>query len=614
MKLLLICAIALGAKAAEPVTSAWIMSHPAASEQVRKLLPDVHEVIVEEEVVEVRSAGLSLLFLGPLQSSPGEGGVRDLRFRISRRPVVQEGEGRRIGPGTMGVFLNGVPVENRLMESSYLGQNMWHFDTVALKDPAHPMTLGVLQNMIANGAAHSPLLGFALDGFPIYGPWGFANRDGSGGLRRMSSGYRLRKIRERTQWADGTELTPSQYGPPVDGTAPLGTFAEDYEYRPGAGDLDESNGRFCVTPEYPKGTYAYFLTTNEASQLAFPYLLAERFKGRLPGVTTQPEHFTHDALVTGKPVELRFRFPGVHALEIVHDKPLHLMVVSADRGEFEHIHPQWRLGGVYSVAHIFAKPGKYRLFAQFTKPGEQERVESFDVEVAGAALPSPKAFPPISGRLVRPEHIRTGEDVAFSIGLSGAPIEPYLGAWGHFVFLDRELGNFIHAHPADSVSTAHTHVASGPPPSAVSFTTNFSEAGSYRLWAQFQVAGEPVVIPFDVEVSAGIPVTKTRSRIPEGAIAVAVDAHGFNPARIEVSSGAPVTLAITRAATPNCGSRIVFPSLGIERDLPVGETTVVELPKFSGEVAFACGMGMLRGVIVGVTRDENQRSSTTRPN
>jgi Cu+-exporting ATPase len=77
-----------------------------------------------------------------------------------------------------------------------------------------------------------------------------------------------------------------------------------------------------------------------------------------------------------------------------------------------------------------------------------------------------------------------------------------------------------------------------------------------------------------------------------------VDARGFTPARIAATASQPVTLAITRAATPNCGSRIVFPSLGIERDLPVGETTVIELPKLSGDLAFACGMGMFRGLIV----------------
>jgi hypothetical protein len=39
-----------------------------------------------------------------------------------------------------------------------------------------------------------------------------------------------------------------------------GTFTADYEYVPGMGDLDECNGRRCITPDFPQGTYAYFLT------------------------------------------------------------------------------------------------------------------------------------------------------------------------------------------------------------------------------------------------------------------------------------------------------------------------------------------------------------------
>src|SRR5690348_4041056 len=276
MRVLLICLISLsGLNAAEPVASAWILSRSATDPELRKRMPDVHEVVVQDNYVEVQSAGFSLLYLGPFQEPLGaDGGLRAFAFRIPRKPVL-ENDGRRplIGPGMIGVFLNGVPVYNRFAQSSYLGRNMWHFDTLAYRDSSHARSLGVLESMIADGSAHSPILGFALDGFPIYGPWAFGNGDGSGGLRRMRSGYRLRNIRERTRWADGTELTPSQYGPPIGDQFPLGTFAEDYEFRPDDGDLDSSNGRFSVTPEYPQGTYAYFLSTGDANQIAFPYLL-----------------------------------------------------------------------------------------------------------------------------------------------------------------------------------------------------------------------------------------------------------------------------------------------------------------------------------------------------
>ena len=41
---------------------------------------------------------------------------------------------------------------------------------------------------------------------------------------------------------------------------PAGRFIEDYEYSFGLGDLDQYNGRFCKTPDFPDGRYCYFVT------------------------------------------------------------------------------------------------------------------------------------------------------------------------------------------------------------------------------------------------------------------------------------------------------------------------------------------------------------------
>jgi hypothetical protein len=125
---------------------------------------------------------------------------------------------------------------------------------------------------------HSPLLGFAYDGFPIYGAYGYKNSDGTGGIVRMKSGYQLRNITVRTHYADGTNVTD---GPAVSTTYPLGLFREDYEFVSHADEdyLDEHNGRFCITPEYPMGTYAYFLTVDENWNSAYPYAVGPYFYG-----------------------------------------------------------------------------------------------------------------------------------------------------------------------------------------------------------------------------------------------------------------------------------------------------------------------------------------------
>ncbi len=98
------------------------------------------------------------------------------------------------------------------------------------------------------------LVGYAADGFPIYYLYGYADPDDpASGVRELSSSYRLKK----------GERPSGSRGP---GGRYDGTFTQDFEYVPGAGDLDECNGRTGVTPEYPDGTY-YYVITDE-----FPYI------------------------------------------------------------------------------------------------------------------------------------------------------------------------------------------------------------------------------------------------------------------------------------------------------------------------------------------------------
>ena len=131
-----------------------------------------------------------------------------------------------------------------------------------------------------NGTDHSPILGWAYDGHPIYGPYATKNYDGSGPLKYMQSSYV--KISGISR-SDGPALTDY----------PAGFFIEDYEYQEGYGDLDEHNGRFAVTPEYPNGVYAYYITvsdnlvTNPLSPFTnrrepiFPYIVGDTYNSKL---------------------------------------------------------------------------------------------------------------------------------------------------------------------------------------------------------------------------------------------------------------------------------------------------------------------------------------------
>ena len=129
-----------------------------------------------------------------------------------------------------------------------------------------------------DSSVHSPLIGYAYDGFPIYGAYAYANANGTGGITRMKSSYELANYSVRTNYPDGTDVDD---GPAVSATYFLGYFREDYQYvtHPEEDYLDEHNGRFCVTPEYPSGTYAYFCTVDDNWNSAYPYAVGPTFYG-----------------------------------------------------------------------------------------------------------------------------------------------------------------------------------------------------------------------------------------------------------------------------------------------------------------------------------------------
>ena len=123
-----------------------------------------------------------------------------------------------------------------------------------------------LQNSFGDdGENHSHIIGWAYDGNPIYGAYGYTNpQDVNSQPKSLVSGYVL----------DSSYIDrPSNFSP--------GFFVEDYKYTEN-GDLDSNNGRFCKTPEFPLGTYAYFSPINSISlQSQFPYYIGNSFKSNV---------------------------------------------------------------------------------------------------------------------------------------------------------------------------------------------------------------------------------------------------------------------------------------------------------------------------------------------
>ena len=203
-------------------------------------------------------------------SFPNEGNPHEIRSqRYSYRIPARPKRARSITPLGMhsfGIGINGVPFDPGAAEW-YLGERngKWRYEPLsgairlgvdtnhAHVQPSgayhyHGMPDGLLESVKLNSRKHSPIVGWAADGFPIYALFGYSDpKDANSVIQEIKSSYRVKSGRR-----------PSGSGQP--GGRYDGTFLADYEYVKKLGDLDECNGRITVTPEYPDGIYAYFLT------------------------------------------------------------------------------------------------------------------------------------------------------------------------------------------------------------------------------------------------------------------------------------------------------------------------------------------------------------------
>lgn len=82
-------------------------------------------------------------------------------------------------------------------------------------------------------------------------------------------------------------------------------------------------------------------------------------------------------------------------------------------------------------------------------------------------------------------------------------------------------------------------------------------------------------------------------------VRITVNKKGFSPSSISTEQGSPLTLIFRRPKNEGCGNKIVFPSLNITKDLPVGKNVTIKFtPSETGNISFTCGMGMYKGSIV----------------
>lgn len=252
------------------------------------ILSNVQQVQYSNTQVYISATCIPDYTIGPWKSNPNTPVNKNFVFKITRKPTKNTAISVQTPLGHIGVWSNGVSIFNAKDGMSYNNANVWHQDALFHEGVSFDNCLGhpapggeyhlhVNPTCLYNdkdSTNHSPIIGYAFDGFPIYGAYGYTNTNGTGAIKRMKSSYVKNTATTRVN------------GPAVDATNPIGSYIEDYKYVSGSGDLDDHNGRFCTTPDYPTGTYAYFVTIDATLYPVYPYTVGPTYYGTVQSGNT----------------------------------------------------------------------------------------------------------------------------------------------------------------------------------------------------------------------------------------------------------------------------------------------------------------------------------------
>ncbi|MFM2048702.1 MAG: hypothetical protein RI955_1250, partial [Bacteroidota bacterium] len=275
-----------------PEISSWMLNTTGAT-GYSNITSNCQQVQYSTNYVYVSCSCIPGYSIGPWMGNPNIPSNQNFVYKIPRNPIAITGTPTNVGMGHIGVWKNGVSIfnvydgywwntsTNAWSSTPGPGTHAWNrnayiFEAVSFDNClGHPQQQGEYHHHVspnclynqADSTHHSPIIGYAFDGFPVYGAYAYTNTNGTGAIKRMKSSYVLTTATTRTN------------GPAISTANPLGAACEDYIYTQGAGDLDAHNGRFCVTPDYPNGIYAYFVTIDATLKPTFPYTFYGTYYG-----------------------------------------------------------------------------------------------------------------------------------------------------------------------------------------------------------------------------------------------------------------------------------------------------------------------------------------------
>ena len=216
-----------------------------------------------------------------------------------------------------------------------------------------PQTVGLSAQW--ETTVHSPIVGWAFDGLPIYGPYGYTDRlDSTSAIKRIESGYSLKTALRTT----------------VGGT-PNGEFVEDYEYGASTGDLDEFNSRYGVTPEFPSGTRYYVATVDSDLNPAYPFTVGPKY-------FFTPTSLSTNATGTATHVSGTENYKNTSSQNITYSTDTSLTDKNWKFGDGAPVENAWKISEAYpfaiAEALLLTKPGKFA--SVFAEPGKIVRASA----------------------------------------------------------------------------------------------------------------------------------------------------------------------------------------------------------------------------------------------
>lgn len=197
---------------------------------------------------------------------------------------------------------------------------------------------------------------------------------------------------------------------------------------------------------------------------------------------------------------------SVTKLEVLHEKKIHLIVVSDDLGSFKHVHPEEQADGSFTFTDSFRLGGKYLMYADYKPEGGDQMISLKMIEIGGEPKPA-ESFTAadledeVNGYkvILNPDkkELKVGSEMMFTADIylgtkliSHESLQDYLGEKAHMVIIGLADKKYLHVHPMIMDNKLMFHAT-------------FSAPGLYRVWLEFKKQDIVNAADFVIEVRSG---------------------------------------------------------------------------------------------------------------